>query len=194
MKTMKTVFASVFAFLAVTALAVERPTMNVIRLENDKALIAIANEKPVKFELSIESAQGEVVFYKETEKELTNLRQMIDYSELKDGGYTVKLKLNDTFIATSLEIEKGLMKVGESKTTYAPYFSFNNDVLKLSYLNFDQENLTLKIYSGSFLIHEDNLGKEFTVGAGYDLSKLESGKYQVELTSSNNFFSQEIEK
>lgn len=191
---MKIFIATVFAFAAVAALAVERPTMNVIRLEDEKALIAIANENPVKFELSIESADGNVVFYKESEKELTSFRQMIDYSQLEDGGYTLKLKLNDTFVSTNLEIEKGVMEVGESKTTYAPYFSFNNNLLKLSYLNFNQENLRIRIYSGNFLVYEERLGNEFDVHAGYDLSKLENGKYQVELISSSNSFSKEIEK
>jgi len=194
MKTMKTLFASVLAFVAVSAIAVERPTMNVIRLEDDKDLIAIANENPVKFELSIESEEGKVVFYKESEKELTSLRQLIDYSALEDGAYSLKLKLNDTFVSTRLEIEKGALKVGESKTTYAPYFSFNNDLLKMSFLNFDQENLKVRIYNGSYLVYEDRLGNEFNVHAGYDLSKLESGKYQVELVSSNIFFSHQIEK
>jgi len=194
MKTMKTLLASVFAFMAISALAVERPTMNVIKLEDEKAIITIDNENPVKFELSIESTEGDVVFYKESEKELTNLRQTIDYSQLEDGSYILKLKLNDTFVSTNLEIEKGVMEVGESKTTYAPYFSFKNDLLKLSYLNFDEENLSIRIYTDRLLIYEDRLGKEFDVHAGYDLSKLVTGRYQIELITSNNYFTHEIEK
>ena len=84
MKTIK--FLSVLVLVAVVgiATAVERPQMNVIRLDNEKALIAIANEKPAHFELSIESENGDLVYYKESETEITNLRQVINYTALEN--------------------------------------------------------------------------------------------------------------
>lgn len=194
MKTIK--ILSVFTFVAVVgiATAVEKPKMNVIQLSDETALIAIANENPAYFELSIKSENGDMVYYKESDKEITNLRQIIDYSNLRAGCYSLKLKMNDTFLSTDFEIDNKGMKVGETKMSYAPHFNFNDDVLKLTYLNFDMENVKFKIYSNGEMVFENKLGNDFVLNAGYDLSKLEAGKYEVELTSMNNQFSYNIEK
>jgi len=194
MKTIK--FLSVFALVAVVgiATAVEKPKMNVIALSDEKALIAVANENPAYFELSIKAENGDMVYYKESDKEITNLRQIIDYSNLKSGSYSLKLKANDTFLTTDFEIDNKGIKVGETKMSYAPHFNFSGDVLKFSYLNFDKEYVKFKIYSNGEMVFENKMGNDFVLTAGYDLSKLEAGKYEVELTSMNNHFSYNIEK
>ena len=194
MKTIK--ILSVFTFVAVVgiATAVEKPKMNVIQLSDETALIAIANENPAFFEVSIETANGDLIYYKESTKEITDLRQVIDYSNLDNGSYALKLKVNDTYLSTAFDINNKAIKVGETKTKYAPHYAFNDDILKLSYLNFDLENVKFKIYNEGELVFENKLGKDFVVAAGYDLSKLEKGKYQVELTSMSNQFTYDIEK
>jgi len=176
------------------ATAVEKPKMNVIRLSDETALIAVANENPAYFELSIKAENGDMVYYKESDKEITNLRQIIDYSNLKSGSYSLKLKANDTFLTTDFEIDNKGIKVGETKMSYAPHFNFSGDVLKFSYLNFDKEYVKFKIYSNGEMVFENKMGNDFVLTAGYDLSKLEAGKYEVELTSMNNHFSYNIEK
>lgn len=189
-------FLSVLALVAVVgiATAVEKPKMNVIPLSDEKALIAIANENPAYFELSILAENGDLVFYKESATETTDLRQIINYSNMEIGLYTLKLKVKDTYVSRAFEINSKGMKVGESKMKYAPHFDFSSEILKLSYLNFDEENVRFKIYSNGDLVFENKLGKEFVLTAGYDLSKLEKGKYQVELATLNQQFTYDIEK
>ena len=109
-------FLSVLVLVAVVgiATAVERPKMNVIRLSDETALIAVANENPAYFELTIKAENGDLMYYKESEKEITNLRQIIDYSNLKAGSYSLKLKVNDTFLSTDFEIGNNGMNVWET--------------------------------------------------------------------------------
>ena len=194
MKTIK--ILSVFTFLAVVgiATAVEKPKMNVIQLSDETALIAVTNENPAYFELSIKAENGDLVYYKESATELTDLRQVVNYSKLDNGFYSFKLKVNDTYVSRDFEINNKKMIVGESKMKYAPHFDYSSDILKLSYLNFDEENVKFKIYSNGELVFESKLGKEFVLTTGYDLSKLEKGKYQVELGSLNQQFTYDIEK
>jgi hypothetical protein len=189
-------FLSVLVLVAVVgiATAVEKPQMNVIRLDNEKALIAIANEKPAHFELSIESENGDLVYYKESETEITNLRQVINYTALEKGLYTLKLKVNDTSATKEFSIDNRGLNVGETKINYDPYFSYSDNVLKLSFLNFDKENIQFRIYNNGELEFENKLGKDFVISAGYDLSKLKPGKYEIELSSLTNQFSYNIEK
>lgn len=189
-------FLSVLALVAVVgiATAVEKPKMNVIALSDENALIAIANENPAYFELSILAENGDLVYYKESATETTDLRQIINYSNMENGLYTLKLKVKDTYVSRDFEINSKGMKVGESKMKYTPHFAYSSDVLKLSYLNFDQENIKLKIYSEGDLVYEKRLGKEFVISAGFDISQLEGGKYEIELSSMYNQFSYNIEK
>jgi hypothetical protein len=194
MKTIK--ILSVLAFVAVVeiATAVEKPKMNVIQLSDETALIAIANENPAFFEVSIESEKGDLIYYKESAKEITDMRQVIDYSNLENGSYALKLKVNDTYLSTAFDIKNKAIKVGETKTQYAPHYAFSNDILKLSYLNFDKEAVRFEIYNDGELVFEDKLGKDFVISAGFDLSKLEKGKYEIELSSMNNQYSYNLEK
>lgn len=194
MKTIR--FLSVIALVAIAVIAnaVEKPKMNVIPLSDEKALIAIANENPAYFELSIVAENGDLVYYKESATETTDLRQIINFSNMENGLYTLNLKVKDTYVSRDFEINNKVLKVGESKMKYTPHFAYNSDVLKLSYLNFDQENVKLKIYSDGNLVFEKRLGKDFVISKGFDLSQLEKGDYEIELSSYKNQFSYNIEK
>jgi hypothetical protein len=86
------------------------------------------------------------------------------------------------------------IEVGESKVRFAPYFDFKNNELKLSYLNFDQENLRLYFYNNEGLVYESKLGRDFNITTGYDLSKLDKGNYKVVLSSYSNEFTYDLVK
>lgn len=194
MKAIRLFLTITASVLILISTATEKPKMNFIPLNDEKALIAISNEKPAYFELSIEAQNGNLVYHKESDKEISDLRQVINYSNMENGIYTIKLKVNDTFISRDFEIKNKRMTVDEAKIGFAPYFSYSGDILILSYLNFDKENVKLKIYNDGNLVFENKLGKDFVLNAGFDMSKLGKGKYEIELSSLNNQFSYAIEK
>ncbi len=194
MKAIRLFLTITASVLVLISTATEKPKMNFIPLNDEKALIAISNEKPAYFELSIEAQNGNLVYHKESDKEISDLRQVINYSNMENGIYTIKLKVNDTFISRDFEIKNKRMTVDEAKIGFAPYFSYSGDILILSYLNFDKENVKLKIYNDGNLVFENKLGKDFVLNAGFDMSKLGKGKYEIELSSLNNQFSYAIEK
>jgi hypothetical protein len=194
MKTKQFLFTFALVAFALVSGAVEKPKMNVIPLSDEKALIAVANEKPAYFELSILSEKGDLVYYKESSSEITDFRQLINYSNLENGNYTLKLKVNNTYVSRNLAINNNEMIVGETKMMYAPYFALENDILKLSFLNFDEENMKFRILQDGELVFENRLGNEFVISEGFDISKLEKGNYEIELSSYKNQFSYNIEK
>jgi hypothetical protein len=194
MKTKQFLFTFALVAFALVSGAVEKPKMNVIPLSDEKALIAVANEKPAYFELSILSEKGDLVYYKESSSEITDFRQLINYSNLENGNYTLKLKVKDTYVSRNLAINNNEMIVGETKMMYAPYFALENDILKLSFLNFDEENMKFRILQDGELVFENRLGNEFVISEGFDISKLEKGNYEIELSSYKNQFSYNIEK
>ena len=186
MKTIKLLFTVTAFAIAAIASAVEKPKMNVIPLSADRAIVAITNENAAYFELSIQAEDGSMVYYKQSNKPLTDYQKVFDFTNLVDGKYVLNLKVNDTQLARNFEIAHKGISVGDSKMTFDPYFDYKDNVLKFSYLNFDKKNLNFAIYSNGNLVYKSKLGNDFAVSSGYDLSKLESGEYTVILSSLND--------
>jgi len=194
MKTKKLVFTVMAAAIVAIATAVEKPQMSVIPLTADRAVVSIQNEKPAYFELSVKASNGDVVYYKQSSKALTSYQKIFDFENLSNGDYTLSLKINDTQLSRNLKVNSRGIEIGESKLRFDPYFAFSGNVLKFSYLNFDQENYRLSIYDNKRLVFQSKLGNQFTLSSGFDLSKLEAGNYEVVLSSFTNKFSFNLER
>ncbi|MFV0590980.1 MAG: hypothetical protein ACK5M7_06315 [Draconibacterium sp.] len=194
MKTIKFLSTVLAVAIVAVATAVEKPKMNVVPLTPDRAVVSILNNKVAKFELSIVAENGDLVYYKQSAKPLNTYQKVFDFSQLANGKYSMNLKVNDTRLSKDFEVASNGISVGESKMRFDPYFAYADDVLKLSYLNFDGENMSLNIYDSNGLVYESKLGKEFNMVNGYDLSALARGKYQVVLSSLNNEYTYSIEK
>jgi hypothetical protein len=195
MKTIK-LFTTVCAVAIVAiATAVERPKMIVTPISADRALVTIENENAALFELGIYAKSGDLVYYKQSTEVSNNYQKVFDFKNLETGEYTMNLRVNDTRLSKNFEVKADGIAVDEdSKLRFDPYFSYADDVLKVSYLNFDGENLKLNFYDENGLIYHSALGKNFDVQSGYDLSALEPGKYNVVLSSRSNEFRFSLEK
>lgn len=194
MKTIKLLSTVVAVAIVTVATAVEKPKMNVIPLNADRAMVSITNENAAYFEVSVVSENGEMVYYKQSNKPLTDYKKIFDFAGLEKGNYVLNLKVNDTKLSKEIEIANKEISVGESKLKFDPYFDFKNDVLKLSYLNFDSENLTLSIYGDNGLVYNSKLGNGFSITNGYDLSKLDTGNYNVVLSSATDEYAFSLAK
>jgi len=194
MKTIKFLFTVVAVSIVAIATAVEKPKMNVVPLTSDRAVVSIQNDSEAIFELSILAENGELVYYKQSAKPLNSYQKVYDFKDLADGNYTLTLKVNDTRLSKEFAVASSGIQVGESKLRFDPYFAYDENVLKLSYLNFDGEQYTLNIYDENGLVYKSQLGDDFNMVNGYDLSALASGSYDVTLSSSNNEFMYTIEK
>jgi hypothetical protein len=54
--------------------------------------------------------------------------------------------------------------------------------------------MKFRILQDGELVFENRLGNEFVISEGFDISKLEKGNYEIELSSYKNQFSYNIEK
>jgi hypothetical protein len=194
MKTIKLAFTVAALAVATIASAVEKPKMNVIPINSERAIVSVTNANAAIFEVSIEAENGEMVYYKQTSEPVTDFKQIYDFKDLADGKYVLNLQVNDTKVMNEFQVSGNGIEVGESKVRFAPYFDFKNNELKLSYLNFDQENLRLYFYNNEGLVYESKLGRDFNITTGYDLSKLDKGNYKVVLSSYSNEFTYDLVK
>lgn len=194
MKTIKLLSTVLAVAIVAIATAVEKPKMNVVPLTADRAIVSIQNDNPALFELSIRAENGDLVYYKQSAKLLNSYQKVFDFKDLQNGAYTMNLKVNDTRLSKNFVVVSKGIEIGESKLRFDPYFNFADDVLRLSYLNFDAENFSVRIYDKIDLVYESKIGKDFNISSGYDLSRLSSGKYNVVLSSLNNEFKFSLEK
>lgn len=194
MKTIKTSIAAALVVLTITASAIERPRMEFVPVNAERAVVTVENENPAFFELSIYSKRGDMVYYKQTSDLQKDYKKIYDFKNLTPGKYVLSLKVNDTEVTNDFEVGHNGINVGQKKVNYDPFFLFENNELKISYLNFDKERLNLAIYGDRGLVYKSALGNDFNVVKGYDLSKLNNGKYTVVLNSFNKEYSYSLEK
>jgi hypothetical protein len=194
MKTIKLVFTVMAVAVAAIATGVEKPKVNVVPLSTDRAIVSIENENPAQFEVSIEADNGDLVYYKKTNEPITDYRKVYDFKDLEAGNYVFNLKVNDTSVSNEFSVSTKGIVIGEKKMRFAPYFNYEEGVLQLSYLNFDKEPLKLNFYNNQGLVYQTELGKDFNIATGYNLSNLEKGNYKVVLSSYSNEYAYDIVK
>jgi hypothetical protein len=85
MKTIKLAFTVAALAVATIATAVEKPKMNVIPLNSERAIVSVTNENSAIFEVSIEAENGDLVYYKQTSEPVTDFRQVYDFKNLAEG-------------------------------------------------------------------------------------------------------------
>ncbi len=187
MKTSKSIskVTMLVAFVAIanTLMAAGNLKVNILPLTAEKAVVAISNTDAANFQISIENNKGEVVYYKETDNNSKDYRKVFDFSNLETGDYKLMVSLDGLTTERSFTIENSKIAVGKEKSLMEPFFACQEGVLKLSYLNFPEENLVLNFYGNNDLVYTKEIGNKFNVVEGFDLSKLEKGTYTVVLSS-----------
>lgn len=173
-----------FAFAA-NVFATDRPKVSITPLEDKKAVVSILQETPAVNEISIFSSDGSMVYYKKSKNKFANYSQVYDLSQLEDGDYEFKMKAGLTTVKSGLKINNGKISVVAQEKVLEPFFTFSGNMLILTYLNFEKDDVKVCIYNRGNLIHSTELGNEFTLQKAFDFSKLKSGNYDVQLASAN---------
>ncbi|MDX9881471.1 MAG: hypothetical protein RBS73_05355 [Prolixibacteraceae bacterium] len=190
MKTIRTIskVTTLVAFVAFAnvVLASGNLKVNILPLTSEKAVVAVSNYTGNMFQLSIENENGEILFYKEITDASDAYSKVYDFSRLEKGNYKLQVAVDGEKITRDFAIEKNTISVGKAKPVIDPYFSFKNNVLKISYLNFGEKNVNINFFNGTDKIYGKTAGNKFNVSEGFDLSKLEKGDYSVSLSTEND--------
>jgi hypothetical protein len=196
MKTIKTIskLTMLFAFVAFanTLLAGGNLKVNILPLTSETAVVAISSVDASNLQISIENENGEKVYYKETDAENKDYRKVFDFSNLERGDYKLSVTTNGLTTERNFSIDKNIA-VGKEKSLIEPYFAYKNGVLKVSYLNFPEENVSLNFYANNDLVYSKEIGTKFNVTEGYDLSKLDKGSYSVVLSTDSKSYSYDLD-
>ncbi len=167
--------------------------VDILPLNSDRAVVAVSSNVESQYEISIENSNGDVIYYKETEGNMTDYRKVYDFSKLEKGDYRVIASINGATSVRSFSVGKDIA-VGSLSYVSDPVFTYDQDVLRVAYLNYPGEKLALKIYDGNNLIYSKAIASDFAVNEGLNLSKLKRGNYQVVLASGNEVFDYTVRK
>lgn len=181
-----------FVAFANTLMATGNLKVNILPLTSETAVVAISNTVAANFQISIENEKGEVVYYKETEADSKDYRKVFDFSNLDKGDYKLSVSIDGMSSERTFRIANTNIAVGKEKSLLEPYFAYKNGILKFSYLNFPEDNLSVNFYDENTLVYSKSIGDKFNVTEGFDLSKLDKGAYSVVLSSESNTFSYKL--
>ena len=194
---MKTIskLAMLFAFVAFanTLMAGGNLKVNIVPLNSEKAVVAISTADAANLQISIENENGEKVYYKEADAANNDYSKVFDFSNLEAGDYKLSVSTNGLTTERPFSIDKKNIAVGEEKNLMEPYFTYKDGALKLSYLNFPEEDVNLNLYTNNDLVYSKSIGNKFNILEGYDLSKLEKGSYTVVVSSWSSLHSYDFE-
>jgi len=130
MKTKNLFLLLIVLAFTINVYAVEIPKMNVIILDNSKALVAVTKANPGKTVISLESEDGDVVYYKEIYKQ-SDFKTILDLREVRNGTYKVTAKFGNMLLKRNILFKDGKISVESLKTEYDPVFVYNaNQELK----------------------------------------------------------------
>jgi hypothetical protein len=188
MKTKKSLVTLLAVAIVTLASATDLSKMTVNPLNADQLIISVANDKEFSFEIGVYASNGDIVYYKQSDKPISTYQKIFDVKNLEDGKYKMILKVNDTSMEKNFIVSPSKIFMSESELSIDPYFIFDGNDLKFTYLNFKYENFKLEIYEGYDLIFKTKIGADFPINSGYNLSKLEAGNYKAVLSSYNKEF------
>lgn len=194
MKT-KTFVLSVFAIvLASAAFATKLPSMKIVPVESEKVGLTFDAETPDKLELTISNMQGEILYYKKTEKPVDNYNTVFDFSETGNGNYKFSLSYKNSTFCRSVNVSNKKVNVGEELRLYSPVYTFENNRLNVSFLNNGRKKVFLNVYQNGEYVTGAELGKDMCIQKAVDFSKLEKGTYDVVLNDSYKYYTYVVNK
>ena len=189
-KTGTIILLLVAVLLSVTSKATGFLTVNVIPGSNERALVSITNGNSDRLMVEVKNSSGTVVYFRSIKTQGNAYNKMYDFSNLEDGSYSFKVSLGGESEVNTLTINDGEAQITKTQEELAPYFSLKGDKLELSYLNFAQNSLILKVYDNftNDLLYEENIAPNFVVNKAWDFSKLMVGKYTAVLETNDNSY------
>lgn len=183
MKTKHFFLLIVAATFAANVFATDIPKMSIIPLKDSKALISIQQTVPAACVISITNHLGEVMYYKRSIKKADRYKKIFDLSLLESGEYCFTVKSGSNTIKNDLKIKNGVVSLVNKRQDMEPYFASHNDKVILSYLNFEKESMTVRIYDAKDMVFKKKIGDEFAMHRKLDVKALKNGDYDIQLSN-----------
>jgi hypothetical protein len=162
--------------------------VNVALKSESNAQREISNISEQKYEISISDLTGEVLYHRQAQGEQLESSKIFDFSKSEPGMYKMKVEFNGGSNEQLVTVTNNGVETGEIVRKTEPIFTFKDNLLSVSFLNQNEEEMKLKLYASGDLIYEKGLNDSASLNKKFDLSKLDRGEYVVVFTSGENDF------
>ena len=181
------------AVITVSAVATEIPKMDVVAVDNSRALVTAVPIQSGSTTISVVSENGKLLYHKKVKAD-SEFKTVLNLSKLEDGKYTVKLDAGKESVQQVIELNNSKINVKPVIREIEPFFSYKNDKLKFMYLNFDQTDMSMLVYKGNELIFRTELGKDFNLKRSFDVSGIEKGELNFVLVGDDKVYSYNFQR
>lgn len=185
MKAVKNVLVFVIMLTIVAGYANE----NCINVPSKSITILKFSNVKKGHKYSINDNKGYAI-YSGTFKKDGTYSKKFDFSNLKDGLYTLEISKDFEIVIKPFEIKEHNVFFLEDKETKAfkPVVRIDNNTLMISQLNLDKTPLDVELFYNDELIYSDQLKGGKVLERVYKLPKEERGEYYVSLKSGDRYF------
>jgi hypothetical protein len=187
---MKTIFA-VLAFIFVSAGVSASGNLRVSLTgpTSESATLKISNTQLSTYDIKVTDENGRTIFTKQTESSSKDYIRQYDFSQLENGIYFLTVKAEKTTNETKFSVKNGAIELIGERKILEPYFNFEDDKLKMTFLNFSTEESTLIVYDDKRNeLYSKKLSADFNIQHGLDMSNLPKGAYEIVLSTDSNLY------
>jgi len=193
LSTKITVAVILVVVLVSKVMAADAPKLKFVPYSDDRAVISLNNEASVTTKLTIENVSGDVVYYNDGSISQKLYSKVFDFKNLNDGEYkiTASNKYGENVMFFKVE-NKAIVENGTEPVK--PFVEVKDDVLKISLLNHNLNNVEVTVYNQNGEVFSKSLGTDFSINAGFNLARLESGDYAINITDGEKLYSYNFNK
>lgn len=185
---MKALFVALFATFTVgAALASGGGNLKVDMTSSDSNLtmVEISTAKLSHFEIDLTNSYGKKLYSMKTTAPTNDFNKKYDFSKLEDGIYWYSVKMDKETTTKKLEMDNGTLEVLEIRKSIEPTFTYKDKILKVSYLNLQEEDAKLYVYdSSNKLLTKAEIGSDFAIHKAVDFTDKKKDTYNVIITNS----------
>lgn len=185
MKTKNLALFSLALLVSLSVFATRIPVLS-IDTETENAVVTFESFKPTNFELTVKNEIGQILYYKQSDRASENYSMEYNFKKLGNGNYEVAMNFGSCCVLRAVKVVDGKVQLGDISRNCRPYFQFDDDKLKISFLNRMQEQLYLNVYQNGVHIEGVKLGKDLCIQKAIDISKLNKGNYEFIMSDAAN--------
>ncbi|WP_400075962.1 hypothetical protein [Winogradskyella sp. R77965] len=139
-------------------------------------------------QIAVTDASGEVIYSGEI-KHNGNLTTLFDFSQLKDGKYTVEVTKDFEIEINTIEVKDHTVSINTDKQTiFKPVVRNRKDQVLISKLALTSNTMKVELYFEGELIHSETVEGSKVLNRVYKLDETLKGDYTAKIKSNDRVF------
>lgn len=179
MKTRINLKASL-VFLAIASLSISSYASGDINIspmkEDSRAKVEIEVPTREDVNVTVMDPTG-MVIHNDFINKNSEYRKVYDFSQVDDGVYTFVSKSGFITVTKTIELKDNSVSIMNKEFSYAPVFAIDGDILKVSFLNKSQEEISISLIDSSKDYLKEKGDNSLAYGKMIDIKNLPAGEY-----------------